>query len=397
MKTISDVQKGMRDAAAWLEEASRDLSDLQFSESKNESVDFQRIQSLGKRYPIQNHSLGKKKSAVFKKQYLTLLAALLQVEPAYTNEGWLFLQRIAAGGGANLALSSLQVDAAMLTSEHLDIFTAAVSRAGMGDALLLDSLLLCLLVQGGRPTWTYISGLAEMLGCTENRLTLLSGLAVAAAKKDADKLQVVLKSCNEVDLTPLLPHLIPIQGYLLFRQDDDTVCLLGDGNTPIPKQVSRKLKGISVPNLIIRDACFTKNQLVISGEKSGHLTMERCSVQNIQLQKDQCFLCSGFSEADFTDCIFQELSAIDTAIDFTNIGLATFHRVQFKDISVAAPTAWALRVNIRRPQFKSVTMEKICSPQYWYYGANPASAESCSYKNCRGMTSCLPENFKKSK
>ena len=66
MKTISDVQKGMRDAAAWLEEASRDLSDLQFSESKNESVDFQRIQSLGKRYPIQNHSLGKKKSALFK-------------------------------------------------------------------------------------------------------------------------------------------------------------------------------------------------------------------------------------------------------------------------------------------------------------------------------------------
>ena len=82
MKTIRELQKEMRDTAAWLEEASRDLSDLQTSrETSGEQVNFQRLQALGERYPILNHCL-KDKTSAFQQQYLTLLAGLLLAEPA---------------------------------------------------------------------------------------------------------------------------------------------------------------------------------------------------------------------------------------------------------------------------------------------------------------------------
>ena len=142
MKTIRELQKGMRDTAAWLEEASRDLSDLQTNrEPAGGQVNFQRLQALGERYPIMNHCL-KDKTSAFQQQYLTLLAGLLLAEPAHAQDGWLLLQRIIAGGGVRLSLEELQVDAATLTPEQMDGFTTAVFQDELGDALLLDGLLL---------------------------------------------------------------------------------------------------------------------------------------------------------------------------------------------------------------------------------------------------------------
>ena len=189
MKTIRELQKEMRDTAAWLEEASRDLSDLQTSrETSGEQVNFQRLQALGERYPILNHCL-KDKTSAFQQQYLTLLAGLLLAEPAHAQDGWLLLQRIIAGGGVRLSLEELQVDAATLTPEQMDGFTTAVFQDELGDALLLDGLLLCLTIGGGQVAWDYLSGLAELIRCPAERLQKLAALAsgVGAGSEKADR------------------------------------------------------------------------------------------------------------------------------------------------------------------------------------------------------------------
>lgn len=393
MKTISDVQKGMRDAAAWLEEASRDLSDLQ-SAAGPAAVDFQKILMLGRRYPVRNHCLGGR-TAELQKQYLTLLAALLLTGKEHMEDGWLFLQRIAAGGDTNLEISALQADAATLKPKHLDSFTAAVRGEGLGDALLLDALLLCLTIQGDRPAWEYISGLAELMGYLEGRLSLLASLAVAVAVRDIDKQQTVLKSFNGIDLTPILPEIVTTQGYLLYKPETGTTCLVGDGVTPIPKQVCRSLKKSSARHLIVQDAYFADNPLELSSEKSGCLTMKRCSVQNIRISKEHCFFCQGFSKIELMDCVFQDLSAADMAIEFTDISQAFFQNVCFKNVSASDLAAWTIKVSVTKPQFRSVTMEEIQSDNYWYYGTNRATVvDYCSYRNCHGRASGLPAGFK---
>lgn len=242
MKTIRELQKEMRDTAAWLEEASRDLSDLQTSrETSGEQVNFQRLQALGERYPILNHCL-KDKTSAFQQQYLTLLAGLLLAEPAHAQDGWLLLQRIIAGGGVRLSLEELQVDAATLTPEQMDGFTTAVFQDELGDALLLDGLLLCLTIGGGQVAWDYLSGLAELIRCPAERLQKLAALASGVAERDQKKLIEALNQSWELSLPQLLPWAMDVfRGPFLFTPARGVFGWRGTEKLRFPRHCTAKL------------------------------------------------------------------------------------------------------------------------------------------------------------
>ena len=384
----------MREAAAWLEKASQDLTELRSAGTQTPAVDLESIRSMGRRYPIKGHCLTGK-SAAFQQRYLTLLAGLLMTEAEQPQGGWLLLQRIASGGGAKCGLEDLVDAAADLTPEQMDSFTDAVRKAGLGEALLLDAMLLALAAGGSGPAYGYIAGLAELLGCPAERLEALAALAATVAERDGNKLQGALRSFYDTDMAPLLPHLLPIRGNFLFRPDRGTLQLEGDGKTPVSQEILRQLKReTDVAQLVIRNARFSGRPLSLVSKCDGHLTMTGCVVENVRGRRDRAFLCQGFQQAELDNCLFQALSCEDTAVDLTDLYKLTVRNTRFHDLTATGSGAWTIRNNARYTRLESVTMEKIKSPAYWYYGANPATVKGSGFRDCKGRTIGLPNSFK---
>ena len=97
MKTLSQLQADVCKVNAELEEISKGMAALQQSMGQDRPIDFCKIQALGTRYSIANHCLGSQPEAVQHPNTRSSVGLLL-AEPAHTEDGWLLLQRIAAGG-----------------------------------------------------------------------------------------------------------------------------------------------------------------------------------------------------------------------------------------------------------------------------------------------------------
>ena len=396
MKTIRELQKGMRDTAAWLEEASRDLSDLQTNrEPAGGQVNFQRLQVLGERYPIMNHCL-KNKTSAFQQQYLTLLAGLLLAEPAHAQDGWLLLQRIIAGGGVRLSLEELQVDAATLTPEQMDGFTTAVFQDELGNALLLDGLLLCLTIGGGQAAWDYLSGLAELIRCPAERLQKLAALASGVAERDQKKLIEALNQSWELSLPQLLPWAMDVfRGPFLFYPGPGRVWLEGDGKTQISQTLYRKISGKKVGSITIRNACFSGYPLEFFASNTGWLFLEGCKFREIEVSDGSCFSCLGFYQVELKNCQFENLSAGDNTVEIKDVKRVLASDTGFRRIKSSAYRGWTLFFSVDAVRFEHVSMEEISGGQYWYYGSGKCTAADCTYRDCHGRTSGFSSNFKK--
>ena len=394
MKTLSELQRQLEAATAQLEEVAHGLADLRTAGAARSRGELARFKALGERYPIRGHCLCGRE-ATLQREYLTLLAGLLLTDPAQAEGGWLLLQRIAAGGDAWDALPDALAGAGVLAPEKLDGYTGDVSRAGLGEALLLDAMLLALAAGGSGPAYGYIAGLAELLGCPAERLEALAALAAAVAERDGNKLQGALRSFYDTDMAPLLPHLLPIRGNFLFRPDRGTLQLEGDGKTPVSQEILRQLKReTDVAQLVIRNARFSGRPLSLVSKCDGHLTMTGCVVENVRGRRDRAFLCQGFQQAELDNCLFQALSCEDTAVDLTDLYKLTVRNTRFHDLTATGSGAWTIRNNARYTRLESVTMEKIKSPAYWYYGANPATVKGSGFRDCKGRTIGLPNSFK---
>ena len=396
MKTIRELQKGMRDTAAWLEEASRDLSDLQTSrEPAGEQVNFQRLQVLGERYPIVNHCL-KNKTSAFQQQYLTLLAGLPLAEPAHAEDGWLLLQRIIAGGGVRLSLGELQMDAATLTPEQMDSFTTVVFQDELGDALLLDGLLLCLTIGGSQAAWDYLSGLAELIRCPAERLQKLAALASGVAERDQKKLIEALNQSWELSLPQLLPWAMDvIRKPFLFYPGPGRVWLEGDGKTQISQTLYRRIREKKAGSVTIRNTCFSGYPLEFFASSSGLLSLEGCEFRGIVVSDGSCFSCRGFYQAELKNCRFEDLSARDNTVEIKDVKRVLVSDTRFRRIESSAYRGWTLFFSVDAVRFERVSMEEISSEQYWYYGSGKCMATNCTYHDCHGRTSNFSSGFKR--
>ncbi len=400
MEAISEVQAELRAINARIEEVTRKLSDLQPIQENRRGVDFSKIQTLGTRYPIANHCLGSQPEAI-QRPYMLLLTGLLLTESVRVEDGWLLLQRIAAGGGVTRSLTDFQVDAATLTPEELDRFSIEVSQAGLTDALLLDGLLLCLTIGGGQSAGDYLAGLVELFCCPLPRLRELTSLAVSIARGEETWGQLSFSTPSPSKLRKSLTLEIsdPVERppQLLFPMPSQAL-LVGNGKMPVPQELYRRLIQSGATKTVIRDARFSGYPLkfAASGEGSS-LTLENCIISATTSEEVACFLCRGFEKLTFQNCLFQNLSAPDYTFVLREIARIWLQDTKLMDISATNTEKYpaAIYMDCSQGTLENLALERIFSPFYWYYGLGKYEVRNCTYQNCQGSAVYLPTGFQK--
>ena len=400
MEAISEVQAELCAINARIEEVTRKLSDLQPIQENRRGVDFSKIQTLGTRYPIANHCLGSQPEAI-QRPYMLLLTGLLLTESVRVEDGWLLLQRIAASGGVTRSLTDFQVDAATLTPEELDRFSIEVSQAGLTDALLLDGLLLCLTIGGGQSAGDYLAGLVELFCCPLPRLRELTSLAVSIARGEEtwEQLSLSTPSPSKLRKPSTLEVSAPVERppQLLFPMPSQAL-LVGNGKTPVPQELYRRLIQSGATKIVIRDARFSGYPLkfAVSGEGSS-LTLENCIISATTSEEVACFLCRGFEKLTFQNCLFQNLSAPDYTFVLREIGCIWLQDTKLIDISATNTEKYpaAIYMDCSQGTLENLALERIFSPFYWYYGLGKYEVRNCTYQNCQGSAVYLPTGFQK--
>ena len=404
MKTITQLQAELRAAAEHIENLSRELAQLQPS-SRKKGLDFAHIQTIGKRYPIQDHCLVRM-DADFQRQYLTLLTAPLLLESREPENGWLFLQRILCGAGCTLHLADLQADAAALTEQQLDAFSAAVLERGLADALMLDGMLLCLSSKGGEAVQDWLAALAELLGRTLPQIRELSELAALIVQEDQEGLRAFTQRDLAVSLSPANCHILPHLKW--YAQVKDGVCYYyGDGETPLNVDNcimkildGQQAKGKALTRVEIRNAVMAEKAVYLN-MGDCQLLIEDCTVRDIdQGTKDYCFRCIFNSSAVIRRCKFERLKACDytVAIKCESYGKSPilFDEVHFQDIR-STTMCGAFTLSFDKCEMRAVTMDNIHGMGYWYYGNKGIATPDCYYRNCGWVANGLPDGLKEKK
>ena len=407
MRTFSELQADLYAAMAQLDEVSRGLAELQSSGGKGDGQTLSRIEALGKRYPVRNHCISEK-DGTFQRQYLTLLAALLLVEPGHTEEGWLLLRRIVAGGDADCPLSELQADAATLPPERMGDFVAAVCREKLESPLLLDSMLLSLAVQGGRPTWEYIAGLAELMNYPEDHLQELGKLAASiVAGQDLLACIDCAKCLGSQNVIQLLPQIVLSNTnyhYLCFFPQSDTYWIEGDGTSLLPEETFQKVLQCPAPNIIFRNVHFSGYPILFNKRtRQKKLVLKNCYIHDItNRDKNDIFCVEGiaFEEVQIEGCKFENLSARDYPIRFGSPAVSLerllIRNTRISNVEGLCSNAYAIYAQAAEVRFENVSMEGIRSPLHWYYSSfdNGHAAGNCTYSSCVGTVIGLPDGFR---
>lgn len=398
MKTMTQLQAELRAAAEHIENLSRELAQLQPSEQKK-TLDFAHIQTIGKRYPIRDHCLVRM-DADFQRQYLTLLTAPLLLESREPENGWLFLQRILCGVGCAIPLTDLQADAASLTEQQLDTFSAAVLERGLVDALMLDGMLLFLACQGGETMRDWLAALATLLACTLSQVQELADLAALIAGEDETGLRAFAKRTTVRRLRTMNGYILPILKW--YAQVEDGVCYYyGDGETPLDvdgyvmKLLNKqRAKGRALLRVEIRNAVMAEKAVYLN-MGDCQLLMEDCTVRDISCDKT-CFKCNLDESLVFRHCRFERLSSyFDEAIEIESNLPFILENVHFHDI-INVPFMPNV-ICFSQCQMRTVTMENIYGGMDWYGGKGGTATPDCYYKNCKGRTSGLPDGLKEKK
>lgn len=334
---------------------------------------------------------------------MDLLAGLLLVEPAHAEDGWLLLQRIAAGAEIKQPLSDFQADAARLTPEQMDTFTTSLSREGLRDALLLDAMILCLAIQGGKAAMEYIGGLAELLNDPAEHLTKLSALAAAVVQKDEDKLRGLLEKIGDLEFPPLLGWVSHVlQQPFMFKPNERCIWIEGLKGVPVPQEFYQQIRGalasvqgMRAREVTMRNAYFSgyrlDMQLFSGGDK---LTLEGCDFQDIRVSGNNCVKFSFFSIIEIKNCRFENLSASDYTIKVEKAKKLLICDTVIQQIRGTVFNSYAIDIDAENCEFRNVKMEGITG-KYWYYGCGDSTAQSCTYRDCQGETQRLPDGFKK--
>lgn len=397
MKTMTQLQAELRATAEHIENLSRELAQLQPSDQKK-GLDFAHIQTIGKRYPIQDHCLVQM-DADFQRQYLTLLTAPLLLEPREPENGWLFLQRILCGAGCTLHLADLQVDAASLTEQQLDTFSAAVLERGLADALMLDGMLLCLSSKGGEAVQDWLAALAELLGRTLPQVRELVELATFIAQEDKSGLRSFTRRKLTISLIKMGCHILPILGWYAQVKDGVLSCL-GDGHTPL-MNLEKMIPELFSMRQILTYVEFRK--MVFTGKPveldigNFQLLLEDCVIRDIECREDKACFCAAFSNNSVVlrHCRFERLLSAGYTVCINGVRPLVLEDVHFQDIQNIGRDGIALWFDSCK--MCAVTMDNIQSGGWWYSGLGGYATSDCYYKRCKGKKIDLPSGLEKKK
>lgn len=396
MKTITELQAQLRETAARLELLSGDIAALQKSQKK-QGLDFQHIETVGRRYPFATHCM-KDQSKELQKRYFALLGALLLLDCKDPENGWLFVQRLLTTTGCTASLMDLQVSAATLTIEQLDQTTKEVIAKELQNAMLLDLMLLYLACAGKAAGQEYIAAIAELLGAQPQRVQELAQLAGLVAKKDAEKLQEFLKEkfLKEKDglfWVPMAGQIVQVVPCVAYQQGD-SLYVYGDGKTPVSEKARNAIQfSNQIRNIKVYDAVFTESP--VRFENGESLLLDGCKIQNIRISGVKAFQCNHISKVKIKKCYFDSLKSRNNTIYFDDISNLTIEDVTIHNVVGTASVSYAWYFGSGAfGTLKNVTAKQM-KGNYWFYnkGSSQITAENCFYSECSRKASGLPAGF----
>lgn len=187
MSTPLELQRQLRQTTEeyyeQMQRLNRDLAlHLREETEQKQGMDFRRLSARAQGRPLVNRPLQMAEGDV-QRDYLALLCLVARSTPE-TEDGWLFIQRIACGIGIYSLADSAET-AACLKEEDLERIARQFPNCGLRDAFLLDAMLVRLACSRPCPdTTALLAQLCTLMGCTEEEIRLLSRLAVILARQD---------------------------------------------------------------------------------------------------------------------------------------------------------------------------------------------------------------------
>ena len=188
MNNLSELQGELHKLSAALDALSRQVEDLKPREA-DETQDFSALEALARRNPIKNPTLAK--AGEFERDlYLRMASTAAFLEDTGRLDKLLYLCRLAAGSGGGQSAMELQKMA--YDTERLDWQSAAGELKGMALPLLLDMMMLGSMAgPADERTLDFIAGVAELMGVSEEDVTVTARLAAVLLAQDAEQFRKI--------------------------------------------------------------------------------------------------------------------------------------------------------------------------------------------------------------
>lgn len=444
MKTITEMQKEIKNISSLLEELSKDIMEFGKGEKEKISEDiFERIKSEGKRNPIKGHPVAGKEDMI-KNHYMTLLISAIYVSDKNTLDAWLIAQRIACGISLSGELEEIGVDALSLTEKQLDEFTYSIIENRLEEVFCFDLLLIYSVCGSGDiKMLEYLADMFSLVNCSKTKIMELSELAKIVIRQNREDYLEFCIGNHEIDLTQFFCYIELFHHGLLVYSPELFYIRYPDKRMLSDKLLDKLPEEIISRTVLIENTLFenVKDKRFLKFRGNKKIEIKNCRFKNVDkapefadvselVVRDSEFIkmdgralyvtgtnCVLIENSEFTECSYRTDSrceeAYGGALYFSKIDSLTVSNSSFKDCYArhgedgCVNGAAAYMYDIERCKFVSDKFTN-CYCEYYRYaswwkdcgyliglgGTCDVSAENCIYKNCSYISSKLEDGFR---
>ncbi|WP_352407912.1 hypothetical protein [Acetoanaerobium noterae] len=192
MSSITDIQLEVKDITSKLKNLYAELEDLKSKDVNVNKIDFEKMKSLAKTYPIKDHPL-RHMDEYSQKLYLTMLACIAQFDTNNIEDKLRFIQRIICGSNIKIKIEDISKAALQINGKLMDEFNIALSSSGLSINFAVDIMLVANL--SGKcedHVLDYISSLFEVIKLSKKDIQFVIKMSKAILMQDAEIYEDIL-------------------------------------------------------------------------------------------------------------------------------------------------------------------------------------------------------------
>ena len=192
MSSITDIQLEVKDITSKLKNLYAELEDLKSKDVNVNKIDFEKMKSLAKAYPIKDHPL-RHMDEYSQKLYLTMLACIAQFDTNNIEDKLRFIQRIICGSNINIKIEDISKAALQINGKLMDEFNIALSSSGLSINFAVDIILVANLSgKCEEDILEYISSLFEVIKLSKKDIQFVIKMSKAILMQDAEIYEDIL-------------------------------------------------------------------------------------------------------------------------------------------------------------------------------------------------------------
>lgn len=397
MRTITEMQKEIKNISSALEELSKDIMDFEKKDEKPAEDVFKKIKVDARRNPILEHPLSTKDD-VIKTHYMTLLVSAIYSTNKKPLDAWLLAQRIACGISLSQELSDISLDASSLTEKQIDEFTYSIIENNLEEIFSFDLLLLFAVCDSSDSKMLeYIATLISLVNCSKQKLDKLSVLAKIVVSQNSNEYLDFCLSENGIDLTQFFGYIKLFHKGILACNQDLFYCWYNKKEI-FPNDLFKKLpdkiksKNVCIENTIFRN--ITKEEAFFIFDEVHDLQINNCSfieiAKSISINETEIVHIKNSEFKKMTDRAFRIRKAKKIFVENDN-----FIECEFSTSSdyVKAYGGVFFLESIKQIEFEKCNFEScfarhgesvydVNGAAVYFDGCENANFLSCKFKNC---------------